>query len=76
MLGDYLGIAGPASPDVPAVPVWIDTRTGNPDPFIARVGIAPVLNFTSWEAARLSLAQINDPQLGRQAGDADGDGGR
>ncbi|MDQ3082523.1 MAG: glycoside hydrolase, partial [Gemmatimonadota bacterium] len=74
MLGDYLGIAGPESPDVPAVPVWIDTRTGNPDPFIARVGIAPALNFTSWEAARLSLAQINDPQLGRQAGDADRDG--
>jgi hypothetical protein len=73
MLGDYLGIAGPATPDVPAVPVWIDTRTGNPDPFIARVGIAPAVNFTSWQAARLSLGQINNPQLGGQGGDADHD---
>ncbi len=74
MLGDYLGVAGTATPDVPAVPVWIDTRTGNPDPFIARVGVSPTLDFTSWEAARLSLAQINNPKLGGQAGDADHDG--
>jgi hypothetical protein len=42
MLGDYLAIAGAtADPNVPAVPVWIDTRTGNPDPFVSRVRIAP-----------------------------------
>ncbi|MDQ6625746.1 MAG: glycoside hydrolase, partial [Verrucomicrobiota bacterium] len=74
MLGDYLGIAETTNANVPAVPVWIDTRTGNPDPFIARVGIAPALDFTSWQAARLSLAQINDPSLGGEAGDADHDG--
>ena len=28
MLGDYLGIAESTRRDVPAVPVWIDTRTG------------------------------------------------
>src|SRR5262249_9524293 len=39
MLGDYLGIAGTTSLNVPAVPVWIDTRTGNPDPFIAEARI-------------------------------------
>ena len=32
MLGDYLGIAPTTGPDVPAVPVWVDTRTGNADP--------------------------------------------
>lgn len=74
MLGDYLGIAGTTEPNVPAVPVWIDTRTENPDPFVARIGIAPSFNFTSWQAARLSLGQINDPALGGEAGDADGDG--
>ncbi len=42
MLGDYLGIAEALRPQVPAVPVWIDTRTGNPDPFITRVAIAPI----------------------------------
>jgi hypothetical protein len=74
MLGDYQGVAESTNVNVPAVPVWIDTRAGNPDPFVARVGIAPQVNFTSWEAARLSLHQINNPALGGQSGDADGDG--
>ena len=74
MLGDYLGIAPTTDVNVPAVPVWVDTRTGNPDPFITRVGIAPEVDFTSFQASRLSLAQINNPQLGGTAGDADGDG--
>ncbi len=74
MLGDYLGIAGANNPNVPAVPVWVDTRTGDPDPFIARVGIAPQFDFTSWQAGRLSLGQTNNPQTGGLAGDADGDG--
>ena len=73
MLGDYLGIAESTNPDVPAVPVWVDTRTGNPDPFITRVGLAPEVDFTSFQASRLSLEQIDDPQLGGTAGDADGD---
>jgi BNR repeat-like domain len=74
MLGDYMGVAETTNVNVPAVPVWVDTRTGNPDPFITRAGIAPQLDFTSWEAARLSSHQINDPALGGQAGDADMDG--
>jgi hypothetical protein len=74
MLGDYLGVAQSTNVNVPAVPVWIDTRTGNPDPFVTRVGLAPQVNFTSWEAARLSLQQIDNPALGGQSGDADHDG--
>ncbi|MGI8432007.1 MAG: hypothetical protein ACR2MW_06950, partial [Chthoniobacterales bacterium] len=76
MLGDYLGIAETTSVNVPAVPVWVDTRTGNPDPFITRVGIAPEVDFPSYQASRLSLGQISDPQLGGVNGDADGDGVR
>ncbi len=74
MLGDYMGVGETTNANIPAVPVWVDTRTGNPDPFIARVGIAPQVDFTSWEAARLSSHQINDPARGGQAGDADTDG--
>jgi hypothetical protein len=74
MLGDYLGIAESTTPDVPAIPVWVDTRTGNPDPFISRVGIAPNVDFTSFQASRLSLAEIDNPQLGGPTADADGDG--
>lgn len=58
----------------PPVPVWVDTRTGNPDPLITRVRIAPEVNFTAFQASRLSLAQINNPKLGGLKGDADGDG--
>jgi BNR repeat-like domain/FG-GAP-like repeat len=36
MLGDYLGVAQAAKTTIPAVPVWVDTRTGNPDPFVTR----------------------------------------
>ncbi len=74
MLGDYQAVAEPTNVNVPAVPVWIDTRAGNPDPFIARVGISAQSNFTSWEAARLSLGQIDDPFFGGPGGDADLDG--
>ena len=74
MLGDYQAVAEPTNVNVPAVPVWIDTRTGNPDPFIARVGISAQSNFTSWEAARLSLGEIDDPFFGGPGGDADSDG--
>jgi hypothetical protein len=42
MLGDYLGIAETTDTNVPAVPIWVDTRTGNPDPFITRVTIPTV----------------------------------
>jgi hypothetical protein len=63
MLGDYLGVAPTTNPMVPAVPVWVDTRTGNPDPFITRAGIAPQLDLTSWEAARLSFGEFTDPAL-------------
>ncbi|MDQ2868495.1 MAG: glycoside hydrolase [Verrucomicrobiota bacterium] len=74
MLGDYLGVAEPTNVNIPAVPVWVDTRTGDPDPFIARIGVAPQVNFTSWQAARLSLAQINTAGVGGLTGDADRDG--
>src|SRR5438552_13930975 len=62
MLGDYLGVAQTTRPTVPAVPIWVDTRSGNPDPFITRAGIAPYADLVlAWEAARESLAQVRLP---------------
>ena len=75
MLGDYLGIAQTTRPTVPAVPIWVDTRTGDPDPFITRAGIAPYADLvTAWEAARESLAQVPATSLRPQASDPDRDG--
>lgn len=73
MLGDYLGVAPSTGADVPAVPVWVDTRTSNPDPFITRIGMAPRTTFASWRAARFSLAQIQNPAQGPASDDPDGD---
>ncbi|MEP6685396.1 MAG: FG-GAP-like repeat-containing protein [Verrucomicrobiota bacterium] len=58
MLGDYLGIAGSINPNVPAVPVWIDTRMGNPDPFITRIAISrapPTFDFDADGKTDLSV---------------------
>jgi len=74
MLGDYLGVAPSTSADVPAVPIWVDTRGPTPDPFIGRVGMARALTFAGWRAARFSLAEINDPLLGGAGADPDKDG--
>ena len=75
MLGDYLGLAQTTRPTVPAVPIWVDTRSGNPDPFITRAGIAPYSDLvTAWEAARESLVQVPTTSLHAQSPDADRDG--
>jgi hypothetical protein len=75
MLGDYLGVAQTTRPTVPAVPIWVDTRTGNPDPFITRAGIAPYADLvTAWEAARESLARVPATSLRAQTSDRDRDG--
>ena len=75
MLGDYLGVAQTTRPTVPAVPIWIDTRTGNPDPFITRAGIAPYVDLvTAWEAKLESLTQVPATSLRSQTADGDRDG--
>ena len=74
MLGDYLGVAQSTQSNVPAVPVWVDTRTGNPDPFVTRIGIAAQADFHSWEVAHFSFAQLNDPATTAPDADPDHDG--
>jgi hypothetical protein len=75
MLGDYLGVAQTTRPTVPAVPIWVDTRTGNPDPFVTRAGIAPDVDLvTAWEAKVESLMQVPATSLRSQTADADRDG--
>jgi hypothetical protein len=75
MLGDYLGVAQTTRPTVPAVPIWVDTRSGNPDPFVTRAGIAPYADLVpAWEAARESLVQVPATSLRLQTSDSDRDG--
>ncbi len=75
MLGDYLGIAPSPLATVPAVPVWVDTRTGNPDPFVTRAAIVPYSDLaTGWEATHVSLARIPVTSLRPASNDVDRDG--
>ena len=75
MLGDYLGVAQTTRPTVPAVPIWVDTRTGDPDPFVTRAGIAPYVDLvTAWEAKLESLTQVPATSLRSQSADGDRDG--
>jgi len=74
MLGDYLGVAQSTQSNIPAVPVWVDTRTGDADPFITRIGIAAQADFHSWEVAHFSFAQLNDPAITAPDADPDHDG--
>ena len=46
---------------------------GTPIPLSPVSASRPEVDFTSFQASRLSLEQINDPQLGGTTGDADGD---
>lgn len=63
MLGDYIGIAPPHTSDRPFVAVWCETRTGDADPFVAR--IAP----GGWLSAH-----FNPGEIASLDSDFDGDG--
>ncbi|MBS0659891.1 MAG: exo-alpha-sialidase [Verrucomicrobia bacterium] len=74
MVGDYLGIAGPRGSQIPAVPVWVDTRSGNPDPYSARVAAAATFDFAAWQSAYFSQADLQNAAVSGSAADPDGDG--
>jgi hypothetical protein len=73
MLGDYLAVAASVSPDVPAVPIFVDARGSTPDPYVARVGCDTDITFPAWRAARFSLADIQRPEVAGKEADPDGD---
>lgn len=74
MVGDYLGLAAPTTPQIPAVPVWIDTRTGNPDPFSARVAVASTFDYTAWQSVYFTAFALNNPAVVGPTADPDNDG--
>lgn len=74
MLGDYLGLVPAVAPDVPAVAVWCETRTGNADPFAVRFMPAPTPSFETWRVAQFSRAELAAPAQSGPAADFDQDG--
>lgn len=70
MFADYQGIVPALDFDTPGVAVWIDTRSGNPDPYIARIQRTMGTTFETWRKLRWStLDRSND-----SAADPDQDG--
>ncbi len=74
MLGDYQAIAADVDFATPAVACWIDTRTGSPDPFVARIHRGRGTNFDAWRKLRFSTAELAEARVSGADGDPDGDG--
>jgi len=74
MLGDYQGLTTPAGPDAPPVALWIDTRTGNADPFSARVVPAGTADYAAWRRARMPTSANTNPAVSAVDSDPDADG--
>ena len=59
MFGDYLGVVSALDGQAPAVAIWIDTRTGSPDPFAVSFdrpfpdpfGGEEIAGFPGWNAS-------------------------
>lgn len=71
MLGDYQGLVMAEHPNPAFIGIYIDTRTGSPDPFTSRIGVLP--GYPGWSAARFSMAEIASAVALPQA-DPDADG--
>jgi hypothetical protein len=74
MLGDYQGLTTPAGPDAPPVALWIDTRTGNADPFSARVVPSVTADYAAWRRANMSTVDNTNASVSGVAADPDADG--
>jgi hypothetical protein len=74
LLGDYQGIVPALNLLVPGVAVWIDTRTGNPDPFVVRISRTRGTTFQTWRRLRFSPAELGNPSLTGAEADPDADG--
>ncbi len=74
MLGDYQAIVPALDFDSPAVACWIDTRSGNPDPFAMQIRRRRGTSFATWRTLRFSATETGDASIAGPDADPDGDG--
>jgi len=74
MLGDYIGIAPELNPDAPAVAIWIDTRSGSPDPFAVRIDRTQGTTFDAWRRLRFTPSELLDAAVSGPPATPAGDG--
>lgn len=73
MVGDYHGVVPALNLDAPAWAIWVDTRTGSPDPFVVSVNRTQGSRFERWRRLAFTPAQLNDPAVSGPDADPDGD---
>lgn len=74
MLGDYQGLVPALNLEAPGFGIWVDTRTGNPDPFVAAIPRTRGSTFETWRRLAFDAAELADPRQSGPSADADGDG--
>ena len=74
MLADYQGIVPALNFDAPGVAIWIDTRTGNPDPYSVRIQRTKGTTFETWRKLRFSTNDLANAATSGPDADRDGDG--
>ena len=74
MVGDYQGIVPALNFDTPGFAVWVDTRTGSPDPFVSSVRRAQGSRFSAWRRLAFSDAELADLAVSGEAADPEQDG--
>jgi len=74
MLGDYIGIAPELNADAPAVAIWIDTRSGSPDPFAVRIDRTQGTTFDAWRKLRFTPSELVNAAVSGPSATPAGDG--
>ncbi len=74
MLGDYQAIVPALDFDSPAIACWIDTRSGNPDPFAMQIGRRHGTSFETWRTLRFAATELGDAAISGPEADPDSDG--
>jgi Immunoglobulin domain len=74
MLGDYQGIVPALNSNAPGVAVWIDTRNGNPDPYVVRINRTKGTTFEIWRKLRFSTNDLANVAISGENADPEGDG--
>jgi hypothetical protein len=73
-VGDYQGFVPALNFDTPAVATWIDTRSGNNDPYAVRITRTKGTTFKTWRRLRFSTNDLANPNISGEQADPDGDG--
>ena len=72
-LGDYQGIVPALNFQTPGVAVWIDTRSGNNDPYVVRINRTKGTTFDTWRKLRFSTNDLANLAISGENADPEGD---